>query len=51
MIVENLQTKFPRGSRSRNKVYVGEPAEGSLSALEVSLQVLSSSYVVSSTNS
>ena len=51
VLVENLQTELSRGRRSRNKVSVGEPAEGSLSALGGSLQVLSSSYVLSSTNS
>ena len=28
--IENLQTRLFRGRRSRNKVSVGEPAEGSL---------------------
>ena len=29
-IFETLQTRLSRGRRSRNKVSVGEPAEGSL---------------------
>ena len=35
VIFENLQTRLSRGRRSRNKVSVGEPAEGSLSVLGV----------------
>ena len=35
VIFKNLQTRLSRGRRSRNKVSVGEPAEGSLSVLEV----------------
>ena len=30
---EYLQTRLSRGRRSRNKVSVGEPAEGSLSSI------------------
>ena len=29
VLFENLQTRLSRGRRSRNKVSVGEPAEGS----------------------
>ena len=32
-LFENLQTRLFRGRRSRNKVSVGEPAEGSLSTI------------------
>ena len=31
--IENLQTRLFRGRRSRNKVSVGEPAEGSLTII------------------
>ena len=35
VIFENLQARLSRGRRSRNKVSVGEPAEGSLLVLGV----------------
>ena len=31
--IKNLQTRLFRGRRSRNKVSVGEPAEGSLTLI------------------
>ena len=33
VLFKDLQTRLSRGRRSRNKVSVGEPAEGSLSAI------------------
>ena len=35
--IKNLQTRLFRGRRSRNKVSVGEPAEGSLSIISMEL--------------
>ena len=35
VVFKNLQTRLSRGRRSRNKVSVGEPAEGSLLVLGV----------------
>ena len=33
VLFKDLQTRLSRGRRSRNKVSVGEPAEGSLSTI------------------
>ena len=33
VLFKDLQARLSRGRRSRNKVSVGEPAEGSLSAI------------------
>ena len=39
VLFENLQTKLSRGRRSRNKVSVGEPAEGSFTPINHSSRI------------